>query len=399
MTRPRVVVLNQFAMPRDHWGLTRNAELFSRLEGWEPVIFAGDRDHYGQARMETTDPIFRLTAIPPYAGSSVRRVLGWLLFSMKGFLFAVRQPRLAAVYGSSPHLLAALAALAAARIRRVPFVMEVRDLWPESIVAAGMTRGGGLVHRALIRLEVLLYRAAAEIVLVTTGWEDHFDGLGIDRSKLTVISNGVDVDLMEVAEPRAALREEFGFAPDRLVAVYAGAHGAANGLDQLVDAARALPDVDVVLIGAGADKDRLRARVAKEGLHNVRFLDPVPKAELARLLAAADIGVHVLAPWELLSRGLSPNKVFDYMAAGLPVASNCRDGLSNVVADGECGRLTGPTDLLAALRSVAEASEETRLGWGSKGSQRVRDHYGRDAAATSLAKLLGSCVAAARGQA
>lgn len=385
-----VVVINQYAMPRDRWGLTRNADLFSRLTDWRPRILSGARDHYSQKTFTTTDPLFTLLPVPAYQGNGRKRMLGWVVFAAEAAVKGVRTPDLALTYGSSPHLLAAVAALAVARVRRVPMVIEVRDLWPESIVASGNLRRGSRLHKALVALEKGLYERAAHIVTVTDGWESHFASLGIPADKVTTIPNGTDVDAFASDLPREELRALHGI--EGFTAVYAGAHGPANGLGQVLDAAAALPGVQFLLIGAGAERAALIERARTEGLTNVTFREPIAKAELGGLLAACDVGIHVLAPWDLLSAGLSPNKLFDYMAAGLPVVSNCGDGLRDVVTDGTCGRIGGWDDLTLLVGDVAAASPEQRAAWGRAGRQLVRERFSRDAAAAALAGVLDAAV-------
>ncbi|MGO4257754.1 glycosyltransferase family 4 protein [Marmoricola sp. RAF53] len=389
----RAVVINQFAMPRTEWGLTRNAELFSRVDDWDVVIFSASRDHYGQREFTTTDPLFKLASVPAYRGSAVRRAGGWLLFSLKAFFFTVTRRRLDLVFASSPHLFGACAGLLAARIRRVPFVLEVRDLWPESIVAAGMLRRDSRVHRILVRVERVLYSAAARIVVVTNGWEDHLAEFGVPVEKILTIPNGVEVAELPDAGEKARLRAELGLPTDRLVAVYTGAHGKANGLDQVIDAAAALPDVEFLLVGAGQEKAGLQADVARRDLGNVTFRDPVPKTELISILNACDLGIHVLAPWDLLTKGLSPNKVFDYLGCGLPMASNCREGLADALDGVECGHLTGFDGLTEAIRTVAEASESQRRAWGEAGRALVARRYSRAANGAILGRALDEVAA------
>ena len=381
-------MFNQFAMPRTQWGLTRNAELFSRLPDWDARIVAANRDHYGQGTFTTTDPLFTLVPVPAYAGSSLRRVAGWFLFAVRATAIGLTTRGVDAVYGSSPHLLAPLAAWVVAALRRKPLVVEVRDLWPESIVEAGLLRRGSRVHRLLVGLETFLYRRARRVVVVTPGWEDHFAELGIDLDKVVVIPNGTDVDDRPV--DRDAARERHGFAG--FTAVYAGAHGPANGLDQVLDAAKALPELQVLLLGAGSERTRLMQRAAREAISNVEFREPVPKDELREVLAACDVGIHVLAPWQLLQAGLSPNKVFDYLAAGLPVVSNCETGLRDVMTDGECGRLGGPDALTDCLAGVYGATAEQRDQWAAAGRQLVTDRYSRARSAAVLRSVLVDCM-------
>ena len=384
----RVVVLNQFALPRSEGGGTRHIDLFGRLDGWAPLIIAANSSHATQRLFHTDDRRFRLVWVPEQHGGRVARVVGWLFYAAEAFMITVTRRHLGAVYGSSPHLLAPLAGLMAARLRRVPFILEVRDLWPESIVAAGMMRSGSTLHRVLSRLERLLVTAADAIVVVTPGWEEHFAELGAQPDRVHAISNGTEVDEFALSEPRDALRAEFGIS--RFTAVYAGAHSQANDLDLLLDAALDVPEMDILLVGDGTRKRALQERVREQRIRNVAFLDPLPKPELARLLHACDVGVHCIAPLPLLAKGMSPNKLFDYMAAGLPVVSNAQDGLLDVIVDEECGVLVGPRSLGSALRRVHDASEQQRATWGARGRDIVTDRFSRSAAATRLDELLAA---------
>ena len=369
LPRKHVLVLNQFAMPRTEWGLTRNAELFGRLPDWTTCIVAANRDHYGQTTFTTTDPLFRLVSVPSYTGAGARRIAGWGIFAVKGIAIGLTRRRLDVVYGSSPHLLAAVAAWVVSAVRRRPFVMEVRDLWPESIVEAGHLRRGSALHRALVGVERLLYARARRIVVVTPGWETHFAELGIDLAKVVVVPNGSDPTAPVTEVERERLRTAYGISG--FTAVYAGAHGPANGLDQVLDAAHDLGEMNFILIGSGAEKARLERRVATEHLDNVTFRDPIARSELGPFLAACDVGIHVLAPWQLLANGLSPNKVFDYLAAGLPIVSNCRAGLASVAPDGEVGRLGEATELADCLRDVVQAEPERRAEWSTRARELV----------------------------
>ena len=388
MTAKHVVVLNQFAKPRTEWGLTRNADLFGRVSGWDTTIIAASRDHYSQGTFTTTDPLFRLVTVPPYRGAGLARIGGWAIFAAKSFLIGVTRRRLDIVYASTPHLLAPVAGWLLSRIRRVPLIVEVRDLWPESIVASGHLRRGSTLHRTLVSLEGFLYHQAKQIVVVTHGWEGHFAALCVDPEKIHVLPNGAEPSDYAVSGTRSELRQRHNI--NGFTAIYAGAHGPANGLDQTLDAALQLQKVNFLLVGAGADKGRLVARVHDEHISNVEFRDPVPKTQLGGLLGACDVGLHVLAPWDLVAQGLSPNKLFDYMAAGLPVVSNCADGLRDVVHDGECGRLGASADLAVCVADVQVATQDQREEWSRRGRQLVEERFSRTAAAARLTRLLNA---------
>lgn len=379
-----VLVLNQFALPRSESGGTRHVDLFSRLPGWSPRIVAGSRNYTTQETYKCKDERFTLLHVPRHSKNGLLRILGWGMFATQATAIGITRRNVDLVYASTPQLLAPVAGIIVARARRIPLIVEVRDLWPESIVGTGSLREGSLMHKALLWLEKRIYASADHIVVVTPGWEQHFDQLGIKREKLSVIPNGTEVEEFEVSEDREKLRAEFGLCGP--TAVYAGAHGPANALDLLVDAARELPDLTVLLVGSGTEKARLQ-REARD-LPNVRFLDPLPKSQLARVLAAADFGIHCIEALPVLARGMSPNKLFDYMAAGLPTVSNAGEGLRGILADGECGHTGGPDSLLRSLRLVMAASAEERAVWSSRGREIVEQRFSRSGAAKTLAHLL-----------
>jgi len=385
-----VLVLNQFALPRSEGGGTRHFDLFSRLPDWSPRIVAGNRNHYSQKIFATDEPIFRLVELPAgSSGGGRSRVLSWLQYCWGAARLGVHARRLDLVYASTPHLLTPVVGWLVSKIRRVPLVVEVRDLWPETFVSAGVLREGSLPHRALALLERWIMRRAAHIVVVTDGWEDHFASLGVPPDRITVIKNGTEVSDFSVTESRAELRARWDI--HGITAVFSGAHGAhgtQNGIPSIIEAAADLPDVNFLFVGDGPGKAPAIEMARSLGLSNVEFRDPIPKSELPSLLAACDIGLQTLAPLAIFKHGISPNKLFDYMAAGLPVVSNAREVLERLMTADECGRLGGPDELVESIRHVAEAGEEARATWGRRAQQIVSERHSRSAAAARLNELL-----------
>lgn len=380
----RVIVIEQYSQPRDQGGGTRHVDLFDRLDGWDTTFVASNVSHYTGKAYSTSDQRFVLVPIPTYSGNGAMRMIGWGIFAVEAIASTLTKPA-EVVYGSSPQLLAALAGLVVARLKGVPFVMEVRDLWPESIVAMGHLREGSFVHRMLVALEGALYRGAEKIVVVTPGWEDHFAEFGVDPANVVAISNGTEAADFDVLEDREELRREYGI--DGYTAVYAGAHGPANRVDLTLDAAERLRDVSFLMIGSGAKKQWAIDEARKRGLSNVEFRDPIPKAELPRLLKACDVGLHVIAPLKVLEKGMSPNKLFDYLAAGLPVVSNAAYPLRRVAVDGEVGAMVGPEGLVQGIERVRAADDETRAQWAVNAGL-LLDRFSRTRAAETLQSTL-----------
>lgn len=281
--------------------------------------------------------------------------------------FAARATRLALaerwdlVIASSTPLTVAIPALAAKRRRGVPFLFEIRDPWPE-LPRALSARGGGVprpVLAAMERLADAACREAAAVVALTPGMAETALARGADPVALRVLPQGADLGLFG---PHVEPWRPDCVAPGDVLAVYAGAHGAANGLDALLDAAALLRGtrVRLLLVGEGARKPALMARAAAEALP-VAFLDPLPKPRLAALLAGAQIGLLCLAPVDAFAECSAPNKLAEGLAAGLPMVANVPGRAARLLAEGPCGVAVPPGDapaLAAALRWLAEAPEE-----------------------------------------
>ncbi|MBR0656383.1 glycosyltransferase [Plastoroseomonas arctica] len=191
---------------------------------------------------------------------------------------------------------------------------------------------------------------------------------GADRARVFVVPNGCDLDLFGPQIP--PWRPEAAAAWECL-AVYAGAHGPANGLGLLLDAASALrrrreKRVRLVLVGEGAEKPALMRRAAAEGLDNVTFLDPMPKPRVAALLAGAQIGLQILAPVPAFAEWAAPNKLMDCLAAGLPVVTNQPGHVARILAEGACGIVVPPFDAEALADALialaADPARRARMG-------------------------------------
>lgn len=388
-----VLVLNHFAQPLTSPGGTRHVELFSKLDGWHARVLAADRNLLDGSRV-FGNGIVETVRVTPYSGNGPARIANWVSYALTSLVRAIPARRVDLVYGSSPHLLAALTGWIVARVRRVPFVLEIRDIWPKVLVDMGSLTEASLTYRALHALERFLYRRADRVVILAEGSRAHLTLHGVDDQSIVFVPNGADAGDFRPSADHGELRQHYGF--DGVVAVYAGAHGPANGLNLLLDAAAELaataPDVQIVLVGDGAEKQRLEERVSREGLDRVRFIDPVPKTEIPDLLAAADIGLHCLADVELFRSAVSPNKLYDYMAAGLPVITNTPGEVATFVEQSTGGVAVAPLALAAGLETLAALSAEERAAMGARGRRHLEATRSRTAMARRIEALLDRLV-------
>jgi glycosyltransferase involved in cell wall biosynthesis len=262
------------------------------------------------------------------------------------------------VFATSTPLTVAIPALAAKLARGKPYLFEVRDLWPELPVAMGVVRNPALVG-ALSALEWAAYRGARAVVALSDGMAEGVARRGITRQRVAVIPNGCDLELFA---PGTMPAPTPWLLPGEVAALYAGAHGQANGLDHLLDVAAHLrgSNLRLVLVGEGREKPRLMARAASEQLDNVTFLDPVARRKMPALMAACGIGVQSLADIAAFQEGTSPNKLMDYLAAGLPVAITYQGWAARLLLGAGAG-IAPPRDPAAfAAALVALAADAPR---------------------------------------
>ncbi|MBM7231135.1 glycosyltransferase family 4 protein [Dietzia cinnamea] len=386
----RVVIFNQFAIPRSEGGITRHVDIFGRLEGIDTTFVAGNRNYSNQQVIVTDDTRFLFVPVVSYSSGAVRRVVSWLQFLFGSMVFFRKIPQVDVSIGSSPQLLAGLAAYLFARRRRVPFVFEVRDIWPESFVALGRLTRRSPLYVALRMLEKFLVRKADHIVVVTDGWFPHFEKIGATSGKYSVVPNGADLSFDIPASERMRVRERLSLS--RVTAVFTGSHGPKDGLHEVLDAAVQVPEIDFLLVGHGLQKEELIERARQEGISNVRFLPHVSKDELRDLLGACDVGIHCVAPLELFEKGMSPNKLYDYLAAGLPIVSNAGEGVQNIVQDGVAGAVGGAGSLASGLRRVLNADAEQLEAWRKGGRAIIASRYSIDDASSKYESVLARLV-------
>lgn len=382
-----VLVLNQTALPRSAPGATRHVELFGKLDGWKTIVLAGNRSFYDQSIIYN-EGILETVRVTRYTGNGPTRIRSWAGYSVAAIWRGIRMGRLDVVYGSSPHLGAALAGLIIAKLKRAHFIVEVRDLWPQILVDSGMMGERSLIYRSLKVLERFLYRQAEVVVVLAVGAIEEIVADGVDREKIHFLPNGANTTDFVVTEDRETLRERYDFTGT--VIVYAGAHGPANGLELVLDAAEELTDTDVqfVLIGSGVSKDGLVKDAEARGITNVRFRDPIGKNKIPEIFAAADVGLHCLADVALFHHGVSPNKLYDYMASGLPALTNTPGEVAAMVEAAKAGIAVGPYDIADGMRKLMSLSKEELHAMGESGRVWMEANRSRTALSTELRALL-----------
>ncbi|MFA5665037.1 glycosyltransferase family 4 protein [Castellaniella sp.] len=366
-----VWILNHYAKVPGESGGTRHYHLAEGLKkhGWEATIIAASlansesnmymENNEGSCCKIVDNISFLWLKVPSYTGNGVRRI-----FNMFTYTFRVLKkkttskiPQPDVIIGSSVHPFAAMAGVILSRRYDVPFVFEVRDLWPQTLIDMGRLKNNSIVTKLLRMLEGWLYRNADYIVvLLPKAWE-YIVPFGISRSKIIWIPNGVDLSLFrEVTLPSESKNSEFTL-------MYFGAHGQANDLDNIIyamDIVNKCPygkNIKLRLIGNGVLKPSLIELSDKLALNNVVFEPAVPKKKVPTLAAQADgFIISVLDLPGLYRYGISMNKLFDYLAAMRPIII-ASAAVNNPVADAKAGLTVEPNNPQALANAILKLSK------------------------------------------
>lgn len=319
--------------------------------------------------------VTRVPLYPSHDASGVRRTLNYLSFAASACLIgmpATRRPDLIYVY--HPPLTADLAAVVTATVKRVPFVCDIQDLWPDTLRATGMLRS----RRGLQAVDAgcrVVYRRAAHLVVQSEGFRRALVGRGVPDGKLSVIHNWCDEDLLHI-EDDPKVRHELD-AGHRFNVVFAGTMGKAQGLDCVIEAAALLqhsvPRAQLVLVGDGVEHDRLQRLAIEKDLHNVRFLPRRPMAEIGGVLAAADVLLVHLKD-DPLFRLTVPSKTQAYLAAGKPILMAVRGDAADLIERSGSGVVCEPEDAASLAGAIADLSRLPASALRTMG-QRGKDLY------------------------
>lgn len=376
-----VLYLHQhFSTPTGSTG-TRSYEMAQRLlaHGHEVTMVCGSGQMASSGltgkpvdgmRRGSVDGINVIELCLPYSNYDSFLKRAWIFW-----LYAWRSVKLALrldydlLFATSTPLTAGIPGIVMRLFRKKPFVFEVRDLWPELPREMGVIRNP-LILKAMDLLEWLSYHSADACIGLSPGIVRGIIRRNIPESRVTMIPNGCDLELF-IPGVHKGVENVIGIEKDDFIAIFCGAHGIANGLDAVLDSAKVLKarneqNIKLLFIGDGSLKPQLVERAGKEQLDNCIFCNPVPKFELAKITAACDVGMMILANVPAFYYGTSPNKFFDYIASGLPVLNNYPGWLAEMIEKNDCGIAAPPddseafADALVALRD--NPARRNRMG-------------------------------------
>jgi len=323
------------------------------------------------------------------------RALNYSSFALSAAATGAFLPKADVVIGTSPQLLVGLSAWWIARRQGVPFIFEVRDLWPESLAAVGAGDPQSVLHRTLMRVAAFLYKNSDHIVVVTRAFKSYLaEHWAVPPNKISVVENGVDTNLFSPQAADAGIHSELQ-AEGRFVVSYIGTMGMAHGLETLLEAARRLqfrfPHVLFLLLGEGAEKQRLVSLARFQGLTNVRFVDQQSRERIPAYICASNACLVMLKKTDLFKTVL-PTKLLEFMSCARPVILAVDGEARRIMDEAGAGIFVEPQnspDLAAAIVRLAEDPELCNV-LGSNGRNYVADHFSRQQTAERYIDVLES---------
>lgn len=399
-----ILLIHQVFICPNEAGGTRHYEMARFLEKMghqvtiitSPISYLSGKSKSGRVRWRekvVIPPgicIIRVFAYQSLHKSFAHRVINFFSFMFSSFLIGLSVRSVDLIWGTSPPIFQGFTAWLLSFLKRVPFIFEVRDLWPAFAIAVGVLKNKTLI-KASLWLERFLYRNADRIIVNSPGFIKHVHQRGARTVEL--VANGVDSSMFDPNGEGQLFRKQEKFG-DTFIALYAGAHGLSNDLGVILEAAKILEDqtdIAFVLVGDGKDKPALQVQAIDLKLNNVFFIPPVNKNHMAEVLAAADVCIAILKPIEMY-KTTYPNKVFDYMAAGRPVALAI-DGEIRKVVESACAGVFippgRPEKMAQAILSMSNERGKAR-NMGLSGRKYVEKHFSREKLSIKFLAILES---------
>jgi glycosyltransferase involved in cell wall biosynthesis len=412
LSRPmKILYISQYFPPEMGAPAARAVELSKHwaAAGHEVTVLTGFPNHpTGVVPLAYRDKLRRLVVREQVNGihlvrswllpfpnrKAYERMLNYSSFSVSAAITGLFLSRPDVVIATSPQLLVGLSGWWLARWKRVPFVFEVRDLWPESLAAVGMSDGNSLLHRSLARIAGFLNRRSDRIVVVTPAFEDYLvERLHVPRQKIAVVENGVETDLFAPGAG-ATVRRELE-AEGKFVVSYIGTMGMAHGLETILEAAAQLrsanPEIVFLVLGEGAEKERIVASARELGLDNLRFIDQQPREKIPSYICASDVCLVLLKKSDIF-KTVIPTKMLEFMACARPVILGVDGQARAILEEADSGLVVEPENaaaLVDAIRYLA-ANAEIAGKLGRNGREYIVRKFSRRQTAEKYISVLES---------
>jgi glycosyltransferase involved in cell wall biosynthesis len=367
----KILLLNQSFVPPDEPGHTRHFEMAQYLRkcGHDMVIVASDSNYQTGLRTVERKGLYieqmidGVRVLRAYSAQTLHhsyfgRFISFFSFMLSSVWVALQVKDADLIMGTTPPIFQAVSAWIVSFLRRKPFLLEVRDLWPEFAISMGVIKNPVVITLAHW-LERFLYARATHILVNSPAYKEYIIGKGVPEKKITFIPYGTDIDMFNPKVDGSSVREKLGLR-DKFLVLYAGAMGQAHDLYTVLHAAKCLNSeshIHFVFVGAGKERANLEAEAQRMGAKNVLFAGTYPKKEMPKVIAAADVCLAILQNLSMF-RTTYPNKVFDYMAAARPTVLVIDGVVREVIESSDGGVFVEPGNQELLAKTILELSRD-----------------------------------------
>lgn len=320
----------------------------------------------------------------------VRRSLNYLVYMFMAIVVSRKVKHVDRIVATSPQFFCGIAGSIISKIRKRPLILEIRDLWPDSITAVEAVKKNVLI-KLLIKVERWMYFSASKIVTLTNAFKHHIKEYGFSGEKIITITNGVDFQRIEIIEPEPLIFEK----NDRFILSYVGTFGLAHKLETVLEAALLLrdnQDIHFLLIGDGADRTHLEEMISEKSIKNVTLLPLQPKKLIPYYLDLSDVGLIMLKNNRLF-KTVIPSKMFEYMGFSKPIIISVPEGeATGIIEDNSCGVKVSPENPSELMNAILRFNMDRNIGkeYGERGYQAVSKNYNRDILAQKMLDIIVS---------
>lgn len=395
-----ILLINQYSYPPGKSNWRRHFDLFKNFskESYNIDIICGSFVHDRKEKILNKGEKYRLInseGIKYHVLSGISykskivRMFSMIQFFFKVLFFSKKlKDKPDIVYASSPHPFNGLAGMYLARKYKCPFILEIRDLWPETWVAMGATTKKSVLYKVFAYIEKVLYKNADKIVTLTAN-KDYYTSVGVDEKKVEIVSNGVDL-----AKYDSLLREEspIKFPENKFNILYTGAHGTANCLEFILEVAKLMENDEIIFnfIGEGEKKVELIKQSEEYNLKNVRFYSPINKNFIPSTLKNGDAMILPVRDEPLYKYGISPNKMYEYFASAKPIifSGNVANDMVKEANAGISVEAENIKKIKEAVLSLYNMSNEEREILGKNGRKYVEENYNTKVLSKKIEKII-----------
>ncbi|MGG1630938.1 glycosyltransferase family 4 protein [Rossellomorea sp. NRS-1567] len=389
----KIWMLNAVALKPNETGITRHYDLSKHMvdKGHEVTIFASSfivylfkwRDNKKKNYSENVNGVlFEWVWTLPYKGNGPKRLLNMMSYMLTAVARGLKKKdKPDVIVGSSVHLFACLAAYVLSKVKGATFIVEIRDLWPKTLIDFGAISKNHPLALLFGWIEKFVYKKSKKIIVTLPGAYKYITTLGIPEDKIVYIPNGIEMDKIHELENKASLEPTLQTIREQYpkIAMYLGSHGVANSLETIVNAANRLSreDTAFVFVGEGPEKKNLKVKAEELGLKNVFFLDGIPKREVLSTLNLADVLMVSMLDTNLYQYGISLNKLNDYLLSGKPIIFSGRV-FNDIVADAQAGITVtpeSPEEFAKGMEYLLNLTSEEKEKIRTNGYRYLDEHH------------------------